>query len=379
MVPAARAESPAAYLVADAAGTIVASTTGSPTGQLTAAQTAAALPLVAGDSTVGYLVLDVSSGATIALDEPARAYLTQLRWALALGAGGAAIVSLILAGLLTRSVVAPVRTLSSTAEIVAQGHFDARVNVHSRDEIGHLAATFNQMAASLEQAEEARRAQTADIAHELRNPLAILQSSLEALSDRVYDPTPENIEPALDQVRTLNRLVEDLRTLALADAGKLQLDLQRQDIVPVVARSVESHRDTLAEKGIVLEFPANAAAGSLPAVAYDYARLTQVLNNVFSNAARYVPEGGAVRVSLAPEGGGVQVCVIDKGPGVPEEDLGRLFDRFWRSEPSRSRSTGGSGLGLAIADRIIRAHDGRIWAETTPGGGLTICFWLPGV
>ena len=194
------AESPAAYLVADAAGTIVASTTGSPTGQLTAAQTAAALPLVASDLTVGYLVLDVSSGATIALDEPARAYLTQLRWALALGAGGAAIVSLILAGLLTRSVVAPVRTLSSTAEIVAQGHFDARVNVHSRDEIGHLAATFNQMAASLEQAEEARRAQTADIAHELRNPLAILQSSLEALSDRVYDPTPENIEPALDQV-----------------------------------------------------------------------------------------------------------------------------------------------------------------------------------
>ena len=137
----------------------------------------------------------------------------------------------------------------------------------------------------------------------------------------------------------------------------------------MVSRSVESHRDTLAEKGIVLEFPANVSEVSLPAVAYDYARLTQVLNNVFSNAARYVSEGGAVRVSLAPENGGVQVCVVDNGPGVPEEDLGRLFDRFWRSEPSRSRSTGGSGLGLAIADRIIGAHNGRIWAEPTPVGG----------
>ncbi len=159
----------------------------------------------------------------------------------------------------------------------------------------------------------------------------------------------------------------------------MQLDLQPQDIVPVVARSVESHRDTLAEKGIVLDFPANASEVSLPAVVYDYARLTQVLNNVFSNAARYVPEGSAIRVSLAAENDGVKICVIDNGPGVPEEDLGRLFDRFWRSEPSRSRSTGGSGLGLAIADRIIGAHNGRIWAEATPGGGLTICFWLPGV
>ncbi len=372
------ADSAVAYLVADAAGTLVASTTGSPAGRLTATEMAAALPMVVGDTTVGYLVVDVGSGSAVALDEPARAYLARFRWALALGAAGAAIVALILAGLLTRSIVLPIRTLSSTAEIVAQGHFDARTDVHGRDEIGRLAATFNQMAASLEGAEEARRAQTADIAHELRNPLAVLQSSLEALSDRIYEPTPENIEPALDQVRTLNRLVEDLRTLALADAGQLRLDLQPQDIVPVVARSVEGHRDALTEKGIALDFSVNANQASLPAVAYDYARLTQVLNNVLSNAARYVPRGGAVHVTLKAENDGVQVCVADNGPGVPKEDLGRLFDRFWRSEPSRSRSTGGSGLGLAIADRIIGAHAGHIWAEPTPGRGLTICFWLPG-
>ncbi len=363
------------YRVANAERTVVANTSGQPGGKLSQSETAAAMPLTLGDTTIGYLVLDERPGMIQALDEPAAAYLARLRWALVLGGSAAAIAAFVIAGLLTRSIVSPVQSLTRTAEIIAQGKFDTRVDVHGQDEIARLAASFNQMASSLEQAETARRAQTADIAHELRNPLAVLQSSLEALADQVYDPTPENIAPALDQVHTLNRLVEDLRTLALADAGQLQLDLQPLDLHKAVVRALEAHRDALDEKAIQVTEPLVDTA--LPLVHADYARLTQVLNNILGNAVRHLPDGCAVNISLRAQNNGVTACFADNGPGLPEEDLTRLFDRFWRRETSRNRAAGGSGLGLAIAQQIIQAHEGRIWAATTPGGGLTLCFWLP--
>jgi len=363
------------YRVANAERMIIASTSGQPDGRLSQADTAAAMPLTLGEKTIGYLVLDEHPGMIQALDEPAAAYLTRLRWALVLGGGAAAIAAFVIAVLLTRSIVSPVRSLTRSAEVIAQGKFDSRVDVHGQDEIARLAASFNQMASSLEQAETARRAQTADIAHELRNPLAVLQSSLEALADQVYDPTPENIEPALDQVRTLNRLVEDLRTLALADAGQLQLDLQPLDLHKAVMRAMEAHRDALHEKAIQVAEP--LVETPLPLVQADYARLTQVLNNILGNAVRHLPDGCAVQISLRAQDNGVTACFADNGPGLPEEDLTRLFDRFWRRETSRNRAAGGSGLGLAIAQQIIQAHRGHIWPNLTPGGGLTICFWLP--
>ncbi|MBN1246912.1 MAG: HAMP domain-containing protein [Anaerolineae bacterium] len=368
------AEQPLGYRVADAQQSVIADSDGVPEGRLSGAEVAAALPLTVAGTTIGYLVPDQHTGA-VTLDAPANAYLTRLRWALVLGGAAAAIAAFLIAGILTRGIVSPVRSLTRTAEVIAQGKLDARADVQGNDEIARLAVTFNQMAASLEQAEAARRAQTADIAHELRNPLAVLQSSLEALADQVYDPTPENIEPALDQVRTLNRLVEDLRTLALADAGRLRLDLQMLDLRAAVARAVDAHRDALAEKGIEIIGPSAGAA--LPPLYADYTRLAQVLNNILGNAVRHLPEGCTVRVTLVAEEGGATACFADNGPGLPEEDLPRLFDRFWRREPSRSRDSGGSGLGLAIAQQIIQAHGGRIWAGPTPGGGLTVCFWLP--
>ncbi|MCU0519095.1 MAG: ATP-binding protein [Anaerolineae bacterium] len=364
-----------AYRVADAQRTVVASSTGTPGGTFTSAEVAAALPLTIEDSVIGYLAPELHWSATSALDEPANAYLTRLRWALALGGGAAAITALLIAGVLTRGIVSPVRSLTQTAEVIAQGKFDTRVDVRGKDEIARLAVTFNLMASSLEQAEAARRAQTADIAHELRNPLAVLQSSLEALADQVYEPTPDNIEPALDQVRTLNRLVEDLRTLALADAGQLRLDPQLLDLRTAVARVVEAHRDALTEKqiGVIV----SQSDTTLPPVLADYVRLTQVLNNILGNALRYLPGGTTMHVTLEARDGGVVACFADNGPGIPESDLPRLFDRFWRREPSRSRDSGGSGLGLAIAQQIIEAHGGRIGANPTPGGGLTLSFWLP--
>ncbi len=375
------------YRIADAQRRIIARTNGTPEGQLTPSEADAALPLILADRTIGYLTLDRQAGTPASLDAPAVEFLSRLRWALALGGGVAFLAALLMAGLLTRGIVAPVRTLSQTAETVARGHFDARAVVSGEDEIAQLAATFNKMAASLERAETARRAQTADIAHELRNPLAVLQSTLEALADGITPPTPDNIEPALDQVKTLNRLVEDLRTLALADAGQLKLDEQPVDMHQLIGRVIDAHKDTFKAHRLTLTLVTEqtkatrdvmGSAAAAPTVTADYARLTQVLNNVLSNALRYVPAGGHVRISLRTQHDGVTVCVADDGPGIPEEALPRLFERFWRGEPSRSRVTGGSGLGLAIAHQIIQAHHGRIWAEPTSGGGLTICFWLPG-
>ena len=285
-----------------------------------------------------------------------------------------ALAALLLAGVLTRSIVAPVRHLTDAAQAVAAGELDVRAPVRGKDEIARLGQTFNAMAASLKRAEDARRAQTADIAHELRNPLAVLQGTLEALADGIYEPTPENTQPALDQVRTLNRLVGDLRTLALADAGQLHLERQPLDVNVLLARAMEAYRESLAEKDIILQ---DATGSALPQVSADYDRLTQVVGNVLSNAARYVPAGGVVRITSQSTGDGVEVRIADNGPGVPEDDLPKLFERFWRGDPSRSRETGGSGLGLAIARHVIEAHGGRIRAEATPGGGLTIGFWLP--
>ncbi|MGC9467988.1 MAG: ATP-binding protein [Anaerolineae bacterium] len=373
----AQPEGETTYLVANAQRNLVASTEGAPEGHLSTAEVQAALPLVVDGETVGYLLPTQEGGAHMALDEPAAAFLTRLRWALALGGGTAFLVALLMAGLLTRSIVRPVRELTQTAETVAQGKFDVRVEVKGEDEIGRLATTFNEMAAYLERAERARRAQTADIAHELRNPLAVLQSTLEALADGVYPPTEENIEPALDQVQTLNRLVEDLRTLALADAGQLQLDLQPLDLGHLAEHVTEAYRDSLREQGVTLLLETALEEREVALVLADYARVTQVLNNILGNVARYVPAGSTVRIKVASENRGGTLCVADNGPGISEELLPRLFERFWRGDPSRSRATGGSGLGLAIAHQIIKAHSGRIWAEPTPGGGLTICFWLP--
>ncbi len=363
------------FRFAAADGRIIADSDGSPSGKLSTAERQQALPIRDGETIVGYLLPGREALGAAMMDEPARRYLDQLRGALLVGGLVAFVAALLLAGVLTRSIVAPVRHLTQAAQAVAAGNLDARAPVQGHDEIAELSRTFNTMSASLQRAEQARRAQTADIAHELRNPLSVLQGTLEALADGVYEPTPENIEPALDQVRTLNRLVGDLRTLALADAGELRLERQPVDVVALLEHAVEAYRDVLADHGLALVY---APATHPLTVHADYERLTQVVGNIISNAAHYAPTGGRVQIAAQAAQDGIEVAIADNGPGVSEADLPHIFERFWRGDPSRSRATGGSGLGLAIARHIILAHGGRIWATSTPGGGLTVAFWLPG-
>ncbi len=363
------------FYVADASGRMVAHLEGEVAGTLSDAEREQALPLEVGGHVVGYLLPDHQTAAREAvMGEPEEQFLSAVRTALLIGAGVAFVAAIAVAGVLVRGIVAPVARFSEAAEQIAAGELEVRASVRGRDEIAALGQTFNRMAESLEQAQQARRAQTADIAHELRNPLSVLQGTLEAIADGVYSPTAENLVPALDQVQTLNRLVEDLRLLALADADQLHLERSALDVGPFLRRRVEAYRPRLEAAGLALDLNVTAP---LPIIQADADRLTQVLGNVLGNAVKYVPPGGTVRLVARPERQGVVIRIIDDGPGVPKSDLPRLFDRFWRGEPSRSRATGGSGLGLSVARRIVAAHGGRIWAEATPGGGLTVALWLP--
>ncbi|MGC9400010.1 MAG: ATP-binding protein [Anaerolineae bacterium] len=363
------------FHVADAEGRVVAHLEGEAGGTLAAREVEQALPLEFQGRTVGYLLPDRQGTAREAfLGEPEQQFLSAVRRALLIGAGVAFVAAIVVAGFLVRGIVAPIKRLSRAAEQIAEGDLEVRAVLQGDDEIAHLGRTFNRMAESLERAQQARRAQTADIAHELRNPLSVLQGTLEAVVDGVYAPTPENLEPALDQVRTLNRLVEDLRLLALADAGRLQLERHTLEVTPFLRRLAEAYRPRLEGAGLVFELE---MPGPLPPLRADADRLRQVIGNVLENAVKYVPTGGRVRLLARPEAQGVEIRIIDNGPGVSEAALSQLFDRFWRGEPSRSRATGGSGLGLSVARHIVEAHGGRLWAEKTPGGGLTVALWLP--
>jgi signal transduction histidine kinase len=357
--------------LADDQDRIVAGQAGAPVGEMaTAEELRNGLPIVVDGQQIGTLLLPGGEWLTVEQET----FLRRVQLALAVSGGGALVVALVLGALLVRGITRPLRQLSAASRSIATGDLDARVAVRSSDEIGQLAAAFNHMAADLAHAEEARRQQTADIAHELRTPLTVIQGHLEALADGIFPADAQNLDPALDQARLLARLVEDLRTLSLAEAGQLALNPVRTGAGNWVPGVVASFRALAADREITLGLE---IADDLPLVGIDPGRMAQVLGNLLDNALRHTPEGGQVAVRAARGDGGVVVSVTDTGPGVPPDHLPHLFERFWRGDPSRSRRTGGSGLGLAIARRIVEAHGGRIWAELVPKGGLRVSFCLP--
>jgi signal transduction histidine kinase len=295
----------------------------------------------------------------------------------------AAAVALVLGLLLARQLTAPLRALTEAARGLAAGRLEAhepgavpQVAVRSSDEIGELGVAFNQMARSLSRQETLRRNMMADIAHELRTPLSVIRSDVEALLDGVYRPTPQVLATLHDEALMLARLVDDLRSLAEAEAGQLRLERQPLALDQLLAGVLASFAVVAEAQGqsLKLELP-----DALPPVEADAQRVRQVVANLVSNALRHAAESGQVVVSAevlaGPQGAGlVQVSVTDDGPGIPSEELAHLFDRFWRGRGARAE---GSGLGLAIARELVRAHGGEIWAESAPGRGATFRFTLP--
>ncbi|HEX6304818.1 MAG TPA: ATP-binding protein [Anaerolineales bacterium] len=358
--------------LADAQGALVVDTSDpSPEGVLSAAELDGAIPLAADRRVVGYLLPE--GGLVFSQEDESRLLNRLNRTALTAGiiAGS---VSLILALLLAYRLLRPIRALTGAAERLAQGELSQRVEVQGDDEIARLGDTFNRMAASLQQAERSRRSMTADIAHELRNPLAVQRANLEALQDGVYPLQPENLEPILEQNHLLTRLVEDLRTLALADADELDLERTRVDIVKLVKRVVDRFQPQMMANQIRAEL---ASPEKCPSISLDPGRVEQILGNLLSNAIRYTPPGGHIDIRLNCSQSGIQLEVHDSGPGIPEEALPNIFERFYRADKARSRSEGGSGLGLAIARQLARAHGGRLTAENNPEGGAVFKLTIP--
>jgi signal transduction histidine kinase len=358
--------------LADAEGKIIYDTTTALVeGSLTPTELSNAIQLKNFGVVVGYLLPESAMIYSAADEQFLLSRLTHA--ALVAGLVGAGL-ALPLAFFLTYQLMHPVRALTQAVKMVEKGDFSQQVPVHGSDELAQLSTTFNNMADSLQKAQESRRAMTADIAHELRTPLAVQLAHLEALQDGIYPLTKENLLPILEQNQMLNHLVEDLRTLTLADAGQLKLDLVKTDLQSLVMRVVERFKPQASTRQIDLQFSSSA---DCPPTVVDPARIEQILNNLLSNALRYTPDHGKIEITLNVDEEKLLVTIHDNGPGISEEALPYVFERFYRADRSRSRSEGGSGLGLAIALQIALLHGGTLTASNSPLGGAMFTLSLP--
>ena len=287
-------------------------------------------------------------------------------------AAGASAVLLVLG--LSQRILAPVEALKNAAQRMAAGDLSQRVKVDSRDELGDLARAFNSMADGLARLEELRRNMVSDIAHELRTPLTNIRGYLEALQDGVIAPDERVLASLHEEALLLNRLVDDLQDLSLAEAGQMKLHREPISVAAVAEQAVEAIRPRAEEKGLSLEVDLPA---DLPSVEADALRVGQVLRNLLENALRHTFAGGQLRLAARRSGSEVEVRVEDTGSGIAAEDLPYIFERFYRADKSRVRTTGGAGLGLAIARQLVLALGGRIWVESALGEGSTFFFTLP--
>ncbi len=307
------------------------------------------------------------------LGGPEQRYLASSNLALLYAALGGLALALILGIVLARALTHPIRDLTTAIRAMAAGDLDQHVVVKSRDELGELAAAFNQMSADLDRLSRSRRQMTADIAHDLRNPLTVIGGYVESIREGVLKPTPERLEAIQIEVRHLERLVDDLRTLSQAEAGELRLNLEPVSVLQLLEATVQSYRALAEKQGIRLMADVST---NLPELNADPDRLAQVLGNTITNALRYTEPDGEITLRASKDGGHVILTVSDTGQGIAPEALPHIFDRFYRADSSRT-SGEESGLGLAIAKSIVEAHNGEISARSTPGKGTTIRIVLP--
>lgn len=334
-----------------------------------------ALPIRVDGEVKGYAL--ASAVPPEVLEQPEQRFLTELQRSIFLAAGASAAAGTLLGLWLSRSLARPLSALSQAAHRFAQSDWSSRVppeRISTIAELRELALAFNRMADSLQRAEAQRRNLMADIAHELRTPLSVMQSLLRAMLDGVHPLSLKEVATVYDETRLLSRLVDDVRTLSLAEAHQLPLSVQPVEVGTLLRRTVD-HFAALAEaQGVTL----TASAGDSPLyVAADPDRLDQVLRNLVVNAIRHTPAGGRVTLSASYAGSWVRLAVEDTGEGIAPEDLPYVFDRFYRADKSRARASGGAGLGLAIAKSLVEAMGGQIGVRSARGEGSAFWFTLP--
>lgn len=333
------------------------------TGSLTAPER---VPLTVSGRPIGILYVALPEGTVPVAD---REFRRSINWLLLLGGLVAGSIGVGAGVVASRRTVRPITELTSAARGIQAGDRSRRAAVTGGDEIAELAQAFNDLVDFVEREDAVRRAFTADVAHELRTPLAVLRSQLEAVQDGVVKPTPELFRSLHDETMRLGRLTADLETMTSAEGVEFDLHRQPVDLADVVARASGGLRHKFAEKQLDLILRTEPAA-----VYGDEGRLQQVVTNLLSNALKFVPPGGSVTVSTRTVSGWVELNVHDDGPGISPEDLDHVFDRFYRGHQVR---TGGSGIGLAVVAALVHAHGGEVTVANSPDGGASFRVCLP--
>ncbi|MBX0327770.1 HAMP domain-containing histidine kinase [Oscillochloris sp. ZM17-4] len=373
------------FTLADAAGAVVYPAAG---GQLSRGDIASATPVRAGDVLAGYLLASETPGAALSL--AAQRFLSQINLAIAQAGLAAGLVGIVFGLLIARGLSAPLAHLAASARRIATGRLDERVPAGGPAELAAVGAAFNEMAAALEAAEGQRRRMVADIAHELRTPLSVIQGNLGAILDDVYPLSKAEVATIYDSTISLHRLVDDLRELSLAESGELRLRIEPTAMGPLIAQVAALFSEPAAARQIAVSVDLDPG---LPDALADPERIRQVLTNFVANALRHSNAGGTITLRATKDEGRrmkdegraeqpfilhpspfILIEVIDTGQGIAAEDLPHVFERFWRADRSRSRAQGGSGLGLAIARQIVQLHGGQIGVESEHGRGSR--FWL---
>jgi two-component system sensor histidine kinase BaeS len=328
-------------------------------------------PVLINGVAVGYAV---QTGKIPELSAVEQGYLERTNRSLLLASVIAIFIALILGGLLARSLTRPIRDLTNATHAMAEGDLAQEVPVRAQDELGELTTSFNKMAADLARATQSRKQMTADIAHDLGTPLTVLGGYLEAMQEGVLDATPERIATMHTEIIHLQRLVQDLRTLSLADAGQMSLNRHQVDVGALLRRVEASYQLTAESQGVTLSVETESAPLSIQ---IDEDRMAQVLGNLVSNALRYTEEGGEISMRFSVRDKKVLIVVEDTGAGIAPADLSRIFERFYRADQARNLKAGQSGLGLAIVRKIVEAHGGTIGVESELGRGTKFEIRLP--
>lgn len=328
--------------------------------------------LVIDGETVGTIIKVRAVAGRGPLEE---AYILRTNRTLFFSAIGVTILAIILGLIVARTLIRPLRRLTTAIHAMKAGELGQQVPVQSEDELGELAHAFNQMSTDLAHANQLRRDMTADIAHELRNPLLVITGYLEAMRDGVLEPTNARLTALYDEAHHLEHLVADLRTLSSADAG--ELSLQQEPVSPAeLLRRAHSAWETQAQHQQVAL--ALQTAPNLPTISLDPERMMQVFNNLVSNALRHTPAGGQVALTAQMADDYIVFAVRDSGQGIAQEELPFIFERFYRVDPARQEMMGSTGLGLAIARSIVEAHGGTLSATSDGlGHGTTFHIQLP--
>lgn len=364
--------------IVDVEGTLIAYTMG-PMGRMMTEGTppqdlrvTARSEIIAGGEVVGEVQVIQRPADTGLTDRDIRFRRASL-WGLALAAVIAAALASVAGVVYSRDMVRPIESVTRAAEALRRGDRSARTGMTGGDPVSDLGATFDQMADAVEAERQFEQQLTADVAHELRTPLQAIQATVEAMQDGVLPTDEERLTLIHDETMRLGRLVGSILELSRLETGSAHFALAPIDLAAPVAVAVESSRALMESTGHALEQSVDSGL----VVLGDGDRLTQAVGNLLSNAARYTPEGGRVRIRLLADGGDAVIEVADSGMGVSEEDRSKVFTRFWRADPARSRASGGLGIGLAVVREIVERHGGSVGVHPSDLGGAAFVLRLP--